>query len=177
MVESNMIKQDTNPRKDVPRGRDAETPEPVDRNHTLPEDIAASVTDGTPGSKEAPGLNETFELLKNYRRRCILVYLSTEESSASLSDLAEEIAGWENDKDPRLLTSSERKRVYVSLYQSHLPKMDDMGAISYNKPRGTLERGEYFGNFLEYLPSDGEPRESVVRRCCRGLVASISTVR
>jgi hypothetical protein len=118
---------------------------------------------------DRPGLDEVFELLKNPRRRQVLVYLHSRDDTASVGHLADQIGGWENDKEPRLLTSKERKRVYVSLYQSHLPKMADTGAISYNKDRGVVEAGPYIHSFIEYLPEIEEPTDSIVDRIYRGI--------
>jgi len=101
-------------------------------------------------------LDQTFEILRNQRRRYVLQYLDATEGQVSLSDLAEQIAAWENDKEVREISSSERKRVYVGLYQCHLPKMDDMGVVAFNKPRGIVEPGENVGAVVEYLRTDDE---------------------
>jgi hypothetical protein len=122
--------------------------------------------------EKLPSLDDIFELLKNHRRRCVLEYLSDGDGTGSLSDIAEQIAGWENEKEPRLITSSERKRVYVGFYQSHLPKMNDMGAISFNKPRGQVEKGPYFAAFYHYLPSDEQSSDSVAQ----GIVERVSNI-
>jgi len=37
------------------------------------------------------------------------------------------------------LSSNERQRVYISLYQSHLPKLDNHGIVTYDKDRGWVE--------------------------------------
>jgi len=99
-------------------------------------------------------IDQVFEILKNQRRRSVLRYLRTVEDEVTLGTLAEQIAAWECDKDVTQITSSERKRVYVGLYQSHLPKMDDVGAISYNKPRGKIKPGEHRHLFEHYLPAE-----------------------
>jgi hypothetical protein len=96
-------------------------------------------------------LDQTFEILRNQRRRYVLQHLEAVGEQVSLSELAEQIAAWENDKEVRQITSSERKRVYVGLYQCHLPKMDGMGVISFNKPRGLIERGENADAVEPYL--------------------------
>ena len=41
--------------------------------------------------------------------------------------------------------------MYVSRYQSHLPKMADVGAIPYDKQGGEIEDGERFEHFTHYL--------------------------
>jgi hypothetical protein len=117
-------------------------------------------------------LDQTFELLKNQRRRYVLEYLEAEGEPVSLSELAEQIAAWENDKEVRLISSSERKRVYVGLYQCHLPKMDDMGAISFNKPRGIIERGENAECLTPYLQSEDESTDTVDDRYYGGLAVA-----
>jgi hypothetical protein len=57
----------------------------------------------------------------------------------TLSDLADHIAALENDTEIRLLSSQQRKRVYVALYQCHLPRMDDADVIDFENARGTVE--------------------------------------
>jgi hypothetical protein len=105
-------------------------------------------------------IGQIFEILKNDRRRAVLRYMGEVDSEVRLGELAEQIAAWECDKDVAQITSSERKRVYVGLYQSHLPKMADVGAISYNKPRGKIEPGEHMAFFEEYLPAESDGTES-----------------
>ena len=98
-----------------------------------------------------------FDILKNERRRQALHFLR-EHPTTDLSDLAEHVAALENDKPIRDLTSSERKRVYVGLYQCHLPKMDDAGVIDYNRSRGTIELLEASSLCFLYLDVDRTAR-------------------
>jgi len=53
--------------------------------------------------------------------------------------------------------------VYVSLYQAHLPKLDDFGAISFDRDRGTVERTPRTDELLRYLDRfDDEPRATTL---------------
>lgn len=104
------------------------------------------------------GLDGVFGVLKNQRRRRILRYLITHDDPVTIGTLAEHIAVLENDTTQIALTSRERKRVYIGLYQNHLPKMDDAGAIVFNKARGTIVSGPNAAQFEPYL--DG-PQEFV----------------
>jgi len=106
-------------------------------------------------------LDVVFDLLSNSRRRHVLRYLLTESASTTLGDLAEYIAGIENDKPEQALSSAERKRVYISLYQSHLPKMDEAGVISFENDRKTVELTENAGAVTRFLPENtgNEPTE------------------
>ena len=83
--------------------------------------------------------DEIFELLSSSRRRFILYYLNREQRPVELGELASEIAAWENDTTVEQLTRQQRKRVYVSLYQTHIPKMEDAGLITYDAETGVLE--------------------------------------
>lgn len=131
-------------------------------DETLPEELSESestAADQEPAQTTLP-LDQVFSILKNERRRRVLEYLKEADGEVSLSDLAEEIAAQENGKDVVQISSSERKRVYVGLYQCHLPKMDSMGVISFNKPRGIIEVGENVDVLYNYLDTADEPTEN-----------------
>jgi hypothetical protein len=79
-----------------------------------------------------------------------------------MSDIAEHIAALEHDTTIQALRSQQRQRVYIALYQSHLPKMDDAGVLKYNQSRGyveTTDRAERFDVYLESEPSLLDDRE------------------
>jgi hypothetical protein len=95
-----------------------------------------------------------FDLLKNERRRRVLHYLADADGQVTLGDLAEHIAALENDTTVQALTSTERKRVYVGLYQVHLPKMDDAGVVTFDRNRGTVEADEHAETLTAYLDRD-----------------------
>lgn len=99
-------------------------------------------------------IDEMFHILQNERRRDVLRYLQNNEGNITTSDLAEFIAAKECNKPESQLRSQERKRVYVALYQSHLPKMAEAGAVEYDQDRGDVESGEEFEHFVAYLPKE-----------------------
>ncbi|MFB6080919.1 MAG: hypothetical protein ABEJ81_07975 [Haloferacaceae archaeon] len=101
-------------------------------------------------------LDVVFGILQNERRRRVLRYLQDHEATTQ-GNLAEYVASIENDVPPGSLTSTQRKRVYVSLYQSHLPKLDDVDAIDYDSNRGTVERTPATDRFLSYLDRAEKP--------------------
>jgi hypothetical protein len=81
----------------------------------------------------------------------VLYYLRKDEGVVEVRELAEEIAAMENDVEVEELTSQQRKRVYVSLYQTHLPKMAQMNAIQYDKDAGTVQLTDQTNNIDRYL--------------------------
>jgi len=104
-----------------------------------------------PSEPEELSLDLIFEVLKNRRRRDVIRYLKEQGERTSLSDLAEHVAALENDTTTQALTSSQRKRVYVGLYQCHLPKMDDMDIVNFNQDRGYVELGANVDQLDPYL--------------------------
>ena len=72
-----------------------------------------------------------FDILRNSRRREVLRCLLEGPRTAKIGDLAERIA--RREFDGAEVTSKQRKRVYVALYQSHLPRMRDAGFVTYDE--------------------------------------------
>jgi hypothetical protein len=85
--------------------------------------------------------DECFDLLSNHRRRYTLHYLKQNGEAVTLSDLSETVAAWENGIPVEELSYDERKRVYTSLQQVHLPRMDDAGVVSFDDREGVVEVG------------------------------------
>ncbi|MFW5919922.1 MAG: DUF7344 domain-containing protein [Halanaeroarchaeum sp.] len=79
-----------------------------------------------------------FDLLSNARRRFVLRRLQEESGPVELGDLAAELASAETGVPVEDLTAQQRKRTYVSLYQTHVPKMVEAGVIEYDRDEGTI---------------------------------------
>lgn len=97
------------------------------------------VSDRKQSGPDGVATDVAFEILKNRRRRRILKLLKRHDERMTLSELAEEIAARENDIDRQNITSDQRKRVYVGLYQQHLPKMDKADVVDYDQRSGETE--------------------------------------
>jgi hypothetical protein len=102
--------------------------------------------------------DDLFHILQNQRRRRVLEYLQDydEGEQVDMRDIAEQVAAWEHDTTVQQLTSNERQRVYIALYQSHLPKLDEKGVLEYNQSRGIVERTTVADQFDPYLDVDGD---------------------
>jgi len=97
-------------------------------------------------------LDDAFNILSNSRRRYILYYLYTRSEPATIDELAGQIAAWENEIPVEELDDTARRRVYVSLYQTHLPKLDDFGIADYDRDDGTVTLTEGAEEIVRYLP-------------------------
>ncbi|AEN07876.1 hypothetical protein Halar_0654 (plasmid) [halophilic archaeon DL31] len=117
------------------------------------EEIPEGATGDPSGADESPelSLDVTFEILRNRRRQLVLEFLRERDEMVTIGELAEHIAAIENDTTVRQLNAQQRKRVYIGLYQCHLPKMADVGVIEFNKSRGNISPGEHIEPLYEYL--------------------------
>lgn len=79
-----------------------------------------------------------FDILKNRRRRQVIRHLRDVEGAVTIGDLSEQLAAWENDVPVPEVTYKQRKRVYISLHQTHLPKLDDSGVVDYDRRSGAV---------------------------------------
>ncbi|AIF70248.1 hypothetical protein PAP_09350 [Palaeococcus pacificus DY20341] len=77
-------------------------------------------------------MTTTSMILGNERRMLLIEYLQKSNGKAELRDIVEFIAEEEGQTDRR-----HRKSVYVSLVQTHIPKMERAGIISFE--RGIVE--------------------------------------
>lgn len=133
----------------------------VEEDDTVTVTQAEATVDDTDSQEAATPLTKDvlFELLKNQRRREALNFLREQDGRTTLSDMAEHIAAKENDTTVAQLTSSQRKRVYIGLYQCHLPKMDSAGIVDFEKNRGTIEllpAAEQLDPFLRNTDAGGD---------------------
>lgn len=99
----------------------------------------------------AVSLAVAFEAGANGRRRRLLQYLAT-HGETDLSELSEVVAASEHDGEtPETISGQRRKRVYVSLYQTHLPKLDQMGLVDYDDDRGIIRLTQSGGDLAEWV--------------------------
>lgn len=129
---------------------------PVGRNRQVPESAATEQSAEAESEERAeePSESAVFSILKNARRRHVLRYIVREDRTVSLAELAVYIAAKENDVSSELVTSAQRKRVYVALYQTHMPKLDDAGAVDYDSARKYASPAPGLDAFRPYLKDD-----------------------
>ncbi|MFC6767086.1 DUF7344 domain-containing protein [Natrinema soli] len=87
---------------------------------------------------------ELFDVFSNARRRRAVQYLKRQGGTCDLAPLVQQVAAWENDTVPDDVTRTQRRRVYISLYQTHLPMLEDHGIVDWDPD----------GHKIELLPSE-----------------------
>jgi hypothetical protein len=112
--------------------------------------LGASSTES--GGSSNLSRDQIFEILSNQRRRWVLHVLKQRDSDGTeIRELSTRIAAWETEKSTDLVTSAERKRVYTSLHQFHLPKMSKNRIIEYDPQGGIVELSSQATDLEVYL--------------------------
>ena len=107
---------------------------------------------------DTPGKGEVFDLLSNHRRRYVIHFCKQADGAVEVGEVAEQVAAWENEKTVEEIDHAERKRVYTSLQQTHLPTLADADMILYEN--GTVEltdRASELDVYLDVVPSGSIP--------------------
>jgi hypothetical protein len=115
---------------------------------------------GTAADGVALEPTEIHDVLRNDRRRLVLEELFDAEEEGTVRDLAEYIASVEADESPP--PRNVRQSVYVSLHQTHLPKLDELGIVSYDGETKEVRLDEHADAVAVYLNVDrgAEPGDS-----------------
>ena len=115
-------------------------------------DATDDTTTSTSGTVSDLSLDAIFDVLRNERRRYALRHVADcEDAEIPFGDLVDHVAAAENDAEVGAVDSGTRKAVYTSLYQSHLPKLDDMGVLAYDRGSGPVRAGPHLDEVLDCL--------------------------
>jgi DNA-binding transcriptional ArsR family regulator len=98
-----------------------------------------------------------FSVLSNQRRRRVLRCLRDEPDGSNIRELSRRIAAWENEVPVDEVTYKQRKRVYTSLHQTHLPKLADAHVIDYDRDRGTVALTDHAATLDDFLTASDAP--------------------
>lgn len=121
----------------------------ADSDTTLPGDEIQF--DHTPYSP-----NLVFHILRNERRRGVLYYLQQVSTPVQMRALTRQLAAWEYDVDVDDVSGDQRETIHISLYQTHLPTLNEHGIIDWDKDRGEITEGDDIGVFYQFLTEDTE---------------------
>lgn len=103
---------------------------------------------------------EIFDVLRNERRRFVLQYLKQREEPVELGELATQVAAWEYDTSCEEVSAEQRKRVYTTLQQTHLPRLAEVDIVHYDSDEGVIsatDRATDLAIYLEIVPGHELP--------------------
>lgn len=112
-----------------------------------PQAATPSVAETTNGLSKG----EIFDVLQNERRRYVLQYLRRHGGPVDLGDLATQVAAWEYDVPTDQISGTQRKRVYTTLQQTHLPRLHEAGIVDYDRDVGIIETTKHTEDLTVYL--------------------------
>ncbi|WP_254864824.1 DUF7344 domain-containing protein [Halovivax gelatinilyticus] len=95
-----------------------------------------------------------FDVFSNARRRMAVRFLTEQNGTCDLTPLVEYVAAEENDVTRDDVTRAQRRRVYISLYQTHLPMLDEHEIIEWEPEAHRIELLMDEHRFEPYLASD-----------------------
>lgn len=89
-------------------------------------------------------------------RRRFLLYALSKKTEWSLTELATKIAALEQQVSASAVPEARRKRVYTSLYHTHVPKLAETGVIQYDQNTETVNANENTALLLAVLETISE---------------------
>jgi len=98
--------------------------------------------------------DEVFEVLSSSRRRMILYHLYQRGGEAVLRDLARDTAKAESEDE---IDDDVVKRFYISLYQTHVPKLEKVGLVQYDSDSKVVSLTDKIEDVEEILQIESEP--------------------
>lgn len=120
------------------------------------------------GGSDSLSQDRVFDILSNPRRRFVLHYLSRQSGSVPLRELADEVARWETGDET--LSPQQRKRVYVSLYQTHIPRLADAGMIEFDSDSGLVNLADQAREIDNYVKNQSNDRRWPIYYIAVGLI-------
>ena len=99
--------------------------------------------------------HEIHDVLRNERRVRTLEYLREFGGTVALRELSEEIARRETGESPP--PRNIRESVYNSLHQTHLPKLDELGVVDYDRNRKLIRLLEPAAEVDLYMEVNAPP--------------------
>jgi DNA-binding transcriptional ArsR family regulator len=115
-------------------------------------DRSRTSTDATPSR------DELFHVLRNRRRRFAIHHLKRTDEPVDVGDLATQVAAWENEVPVDGVTSTQRRRVYNALQQTHIPELEETGIVETERREVELsDYAEKLDIYMEVVPGNDIP--------------------
>lgn len=118
--------------------------------------------------------SEAHDILRNERRRAVLQIAYDSSGTIPVRDLSERIAAEETGADPA--PRSDRQSVYVSLIQTHLPKLDEAAVINYDDQHKTITSGPAADQLRSYMTGRSRPVDASASAVASGKMLGLVLV-
>ncbi|WP_226011147.1 DUF7344 domain-containing protein [Halomicrobium salinisoli] len=121
--------------------------------------MANQLSDGNPSEIDVGGDRQDglFDALSDPQRRFALQYLRRTDAPVSVDELVTELVAWEVGRPVTERTSVDRGAVEIALVHKHLPKLAEIGFVSYDAETGFVvlaDRTDEVRAHLEVMTTD-----------------------
>lgn len=124
-------------------------------------------------SGEADSLStDTVHSILSQRRRRDAIDVVRTEGGMSLRELTEHVAAREETTAVGEAPQRAEKRVYVSLHQCHLPKLDENGVLVYDTEEKQIEQGPHIETCGWHLDNGPAKHSSAVFKTVRSFLSA-----
>lgn len=89
-------------------------------------------------AESTEAVTDTFSTLANPVRRYVLYYLAEQGTPVTFDCLATRVAAWRTDSTPDAVDDATLAEIRTVLYHVHLPKLADLGVITYEDNPGEI---------------------------------------
>lgn len=143
---------------------------PTDRDEAANRDMDSSPEVPANGDRARVvlELDDVFEALGHARRRYLLYTLVQGNSEETLPEMATKIVAWEQEKPVSEVTEEERRQVQASLYHSHVPKLADLGVLTYRQDENIVVQAQNTAQVQAVLDGAGGELDSRQEGHARG---------
>lgn len=99
-----------------------------------------SISNLESGRAASEGLSRDalYGILSDRRRRDVLYHLNESEERVELADLAKAVAVRETGSEEGSVSVTDLRRVHVSLYHVHVPKLATANAVAFDRSERTV---------------------------------------
>lgn len=103
--------------------------------------------------------NTLLELCQDQHRRIVLAVLATENRSLTVNDLTKAIVKHNHHTPLIEVPEEESKQIQTSLFHAHIPKLEDLSLIDYDRERKLVEPTSQFNRLQPQLSAiiDADP--------------------
>lgn len=98
---------------------------------------------------DATLIDERAVVLANPRRQLVLYHLYTSDGAVSLEKLSRTIAAAEADFESQSVDSDAVRRVYDTLYMTHVPVLLEHDVVEYDYDEGVLRATDELEDFMQ----------------------------
>lgn len=102
-------------------------------------------------------LDSALRLLSHTRRRALVKCLDEYDEPLALADAAKYVAESEFGTPSHELSGKTVKRVYITLYHAHVPKLRTESLVTHDQDRELIaltDRGEQLAAYLHHFSDD-----------------------